>query len=177
MWRVLRIGALVIAVVIGLGIAAFVTVACLFREPELTTRVSDYPSLLRDWSPTGLVDHFPKTIPTQASGVSLSAYPGFLQGSGFFQLRMKLPPQEVEVIAARTKAAAVRSCPNQCTNNIEDPESWSLPDLVAGTTPERGFPPDFVVYALETDGDWNHPTGKGIAVSVARSEVVYWAEK
>lgn len=177
MWRVVRIVALGIAIVLGLAIAAVMMIGWQFeRSLEGSTKVSDYPRLLKDWSQTGLVDHFPRTIPTQATNVSMAELPGFMQGSGYLQLRMKLPPQEVEAIAARTKVAAVRSCPSQCSRFIEDPEFWSIPDLAAGTKLERGFPPDFVVYALETDGDWNHPTGKGIAVSVARSEVVYWAE-
>lgn len=179
MWRVLRILAIAIAVVFGLAVAGVMVVAWQFdRALEGSTKVSDYPRLLEDWSPTGLVDHFPKEIPGNATNVSMSELPGFMQGAGHLQLRMKLPPQEIEVIAARAKAAAVRSCPSQCGRYIEDPEFWSVPDLAAGTSkPERRFPPDFVVYALETNGDWNHPSGKGIAVSVSRSEVVYWAEQ
>jgi len=180
MWRVLRIVAivmaLVVAIVIGLGVAFVVLVASPFEPPAGTTTVSDYPRVLKDWSPTGLVDHFPRTLPPSASNVSLAEFPGFLQGSGYFQLRMTLPPQEVEAILTRTKSAAVRRCPTQCTVYIEDPEYWEVPRLAAGNEKEMKFPPDFVVYALETDGEWNHPTGKGIAISPTRSEVVYWAD-
>ena len=166
---------------LGLGVVGFLVLAWLFvhaidQSLDGTTRVSDYPRLLEDWSAMGLVDHFPKTIPAEAADVSLAALPGVLQGSGYLQLRMKLPPQEVAAILAATKAKAVRHCPGQCPDNIEDPEFWAVPRLVAGNKPEGRFPPDFVVYALQTDGDWNHPTGKGVAVSVTRSEVVYWAD-
>src|SRR4051812_27551860 len=98
MQRALRIIAIVAAVLIGLGGGAAVTMASPLQLPTLTTRVSAYPALLEDWSPTGLVGHFPRTIPTTATNVSVAALPGFMQGSGFFQVRMKLPPQEVAAI-------------------------------------------------------------------------------
>ncbi len=141
-----------------------------------TTRIDAYPGVLKDWAETGMVDHFPRTIPPQARNVSLSAYPGMLQGSGSFQLRMTLPAAEVAAIDERMKSRAVRRCPPQCTDGIEDPEFWVVPYLEAGQKDDTvSFERDFVVYALYTDGDWNHPTGKGVAVSVKRNEVVYWA--
>lgn len=141
-----------------------------------TTRLDAYPRLLKDWAETGMVDHFPRAIPAQARNVSLEAYPGMLQGSGSFQLRMTLPGAEVAAIDQRMKARPVRRCPPECTNGVEDPDFWSVPRLEAGQKDDSvSFERDFVVYALYTDGDWNHPTGKGIAVSVKRNEVVYWA--
>lgn len=141
-----------------------------------TTRLDAYPALLKDWAETGMVDHFPRTIPSQARNVSLEAYPGMLQGSGSFQLRMTLPPAEVTAIETRMKAQAMRRCPPQCTTGIGEPEFWAVPYLQAGQKDDSvSFERDFVVYAIYTDGDWNHPTGKGIAVSVKRNEVVYWA--
>lgn len=179
MKRFLKILAIVVAGVLALLIligAAFVWMIGQALDPGPETRVSAYSSLLKDWSEMGVVDGFPKTIPANATDVSLHARPGILQGSGHFQLRMKLPPADVAAIEARAKAAAVRTCPPQCTDYIEEPEFWSVPWLHAGETESGRFPSDFVVYALETDGDWNHPTGEGVAVSRARNEVIYWAD-
>jgi hypothetical protein len=148
----------------------------LIEGSKPTTRLDAYPSLLKDWAETGMVDHFSRAIPAQARNVSLKAYPGMLQGSGSFQLRMTLPAAEVAAIDARMQTEAMRRCPPECTRGIDEPEFWSVPRLEAGQTDEGDtFERDFVVYALYTDGDWNHPTGKGIAVSVKRNEVVYWA--
>lgn len=171
MRRPMRIPGWMLVVMLGLGL-----VTCGPLGPEVATRASDYQTLLRGWEPADLTDHFPRTIPADATHVSLAAFPGFLQGKAFFQLRMTLPPSEIEAIRARAMARAIRSCPSQCTDAIQDPAFWSVPTLIAGSPSDERFPSDFVVYAFETNRDWNHPTGKGVAISVARGEVVYWAE-
>lgn len=92
---------------------------------------------------------------------------------------MRLPAPEVSRIESEARSRAVRICPEQCGSNISEPGYWSVPDLEAGVKADEvsiNFPPDFVVYAFETDGDWNHPTGSGVAISRRRSEVVYWAQ-
>lgn len=179
MKRLLKILVVVVAVVLAVLIllaVAFVWIVGQALDPEPETKVSAYEGLLAEWSGMGVVDGFPKRIPANATEVRLHAMPGVLQGSGHFQLRMKLPAADIAAIEARAKAAAVRSCPSLCTTAIEDPEFWKVPLLHAGSQDGEPFPEDFIVYALETDGDWNHPTGEGVAISRARSEVVYWAD-
>lgn len=177
MRRSVRVAGIFVAIVIGLGLTIVMVAAWLFwQATATTTKISAYPTLLKEWAPTGLVDHFPAMLQPGATDISLAELPSFMQGSGAFQLRMRLPPDEIEAIARRARAKAVRSCPNQCSVDVEDPEYWHVPRLAAGSESEKRFPPDFVIYALETNGDWNHPRGKGIAISVARHEVVYWAE-
>lgn len=172
MRRLLKVG----SILVGIAIAGVAVAIWLFLPPAATTRTAAYPSLLKAWSDTGLVDHFPQALPPNATDVSLFADPGFLQGSGSFQLRMTLPKQDVQDILTRMKTTAVRSCPSQCTRSVEDPQFWNIPRLAAGQKDDVRFPPDFVVFALDTNGEWNHPRGKGVAISIERHEVVYWAE-
>ena len=67
----------------------------LFGPPAVETRPKQYSSLLAEWQKRGLVDHFPKTLPAEATNIKLSAFPGFLQGGGWFQLRLALPSGDV----------------------------------------------------------------------------------
>lgn len=166
------VGACLAGVTACVGLVAYQ----LNEQTKVTTKVAAYPRLLRDWSETGLVDHFPKTIPADATDVSLSVFPGFLQGSGWFQLRMKLPRKALEAINAQAAARAIRTCPDQCEMALDDPQLWMIPRLQAGPALVGDLEDEFTVYAFETDGDWNHHTGKGIAISLARGEVVYWGD-
>ena len=181
MKRLLRIVGIVVAVLVAIAVALCAAVVVMYigmsTSTATVTKVSAYPDVLEEWTSTGLVDHFPRTIPANATNVSLVAYPGAMQGSGFFQLRETLPLGDVQAILAETKASAIRSCPGQCPTGVEEPEFWHVPSLIEPDESEHQYPPDFVIYALETNGDWNHPSGKGVAISTARSEVVYWAEQ
>jgi hypothetical protein len=50
-----------------------------FGPPDVETRPKQYSSLLAEWQQRGrgLVDHFPKAIPPEATSPKLSAFPGF----------------------------------------------------------------------------------------------------
>src|SRR5690349_19478506 len=67
-------------------------------EPRTETRIEKYSALITEWTQTGLVAHFPNPLPATASNIRLSAFPGFLQGGAWFQIRLTLPPAEVSKV-------------------------------------------------------------------------------
>jgi hypothetical protein len=90
---------------IVLSLLSLVLVGCLV-EPKTETSPAKYSLLITNWTPTGLVAHFPNPLPPTASNVKLSAFPGFLQGGAWFQVRLTLPAAEVsKLYDDATKAA------------------------------------------------------------------------
>src|SRR5215471_1611133 len=74
--------------------------------PSAETNPKKYGKLITEWTPTGLVAHFPNPLPATASNVKLSAFPGMLQGGAWFQVRLTLPADQVsKVYDQATKVA------------------------------------------------------------------------
>src|SRR5689334_17824108 len=85
-----------------------VWLAVVIGLPFETTSVWTYRTVLKQWSETGLVKHFPVAVPAQAKNVRFSAEPGFLQGGAHIQLRMQLPAEEIASIQAKLQGATTR---------------------------------------------------------------------
>lgn len=152
--------------------------------PRETTSVRRYDEILAGWQPTGLVGHFPPTIPAGARHVRLSFFPGFLQGGAYFQVRMQLAPAEIRTIEAQMKQAA-DEWDQRCAELGDDDcdrEELLLMTPFHTADPRSGqtvFPSDYVLYLLHAEdhgGNWNHGQTAGVAISAQRNEVVYWAE-
>ena len=76
-----------VAIALAAGLAALRWLASAVRPPGETTDVAAYPSTLKQWSGSGLVAHFPASIPPQARNVWFAAAPGYLQAGAYIQLR------------------------------------------------------------------------------------------
>src|SRR2546425_4313348 len=76
--------------------------------PKVITDVRGYAAVLKEWSESGLVNHFPAVVPAQAGDVRFSAYPGGLQAGAYIQLRMQLRAEEVRQIELQHKQAATQ---------------------------------------------------------------------
>ena len=154
--------------------------------PTETTDVSRYPALLAQWQPTGLVSHFPATIPATARHVRFSAFPGFGQGSSWIQLRLTLPPGEVAAIASSARGAAGQvysggggefdqlnadpkhNWPTTTFHTADNPKQWEFPKTYTF----------FVIKAVDRGmGSWDPHDDYGIAISDSTNEVVYWADR
>jgi hypothetical protein len=143
--------------------------------PEETTSVAAYASTLKQWSSTGLVSHFPPSIPPNARNVHFAALPKFLQGGAYIQLRMQLPASEI---------AAIRNQLKNATSQVyKGGEKTSFPttDFRTSDDPKTTFefPNHFDLYVLsakDRSGDWNHGQTSGAAISTTTNEVVYWAD-
>jgi len=157
--------------------------------PEMETHVAKYPALLAEWSKTRLVTHFPPSIPAQASHVRVAAFPGFLQGGGFLQIRYQLPPAEVTALFAEAarKAKAFYDGGDlfSLVNDHLDPHPGGDNSGLAGTSfhtsgsNNEKFPADYRIFVFAAEdhgGMWNHGTSKGMVVSTKRHEVIYFAE-
>jgi len=156
-----------------------------FNPLHKETNISKYPALRKDWALTGLVNHFPMTIPPQATQVRLSAFRGFLQGSPWFQLRMQLPATEVQKIEASLQGATTHIYRGGSIFehfNKDQKNNWPTTNFHTADDPKQfAFPDDYTMYVLHAadraHGSWNHFDSCGMAISTKRNEVVYWADR
>jgi hypothetical protein len=148
--------------------------------PKTETNVAKYSKVLSAWIPTGLVDHFPSVVPATASNVRLSAFPGFMQGGAYIQIRMELPATKAKELYddASKKAKQFHDGGNFVTlvNERKDGLASTSPHTFDTGTYE--FPKDYRVFVLhaESTSQWNHGKSKGVVISLQRNEVIYFAE-
>src|SRR5688572_20860509 len=88
--------AIALLVVAG-GYAAFRFVG-LFIPGGETNDVDDYDAVMKQWTDSGLVTHFPRAIPANAKSVRFSACPAYMQSGAHVQLRLKLPSEQISQI-------------------------------------------------------------------------------
>ncbi len=157
---------------------------CDFDGPDETNDVREYVKTLKDWSASGLVAHFPPSVPPEAKRVRFSAYPGFLQGGAYIQLRMQLPPEAIKRIEARLKQETTHAyAGGDIFDHYNEDQKNNLPTTCFHTADDAAsavrFPDHYILYVLSAKdggGSWNHGETCGAAVSSTANEVVYWAE-
>src|SRR4029434_7676625 len=154
-----------------------------FRPPPVETRLTKYPALLAEWRKQGLAKHFPDAIPSNATTVKLSHFPGFLQGGAWLQLRLTLPPGTVakayEDASKRAKQFYDGGDGNDRLDNDEN--AIPGPDFVTSDDKVESFPADYRIFihygrSPEDAGfKWNHGQSYGVVISRKRNEVIYFA--
>jgi hypothetical protein len=147
--------------------------------------IDQYQDVLADWKGSGLIDHFPNSVPAEARNVKFSSFPGFLQGGGHVQLRVELPEAEVKSLYEHaTKIAKQHQDGGSSVtliNEREDGLSSTSPHTLAEGTYE--FSDDYRIFIFHAEPyrkgsghDWNHGESAGMVVSLQRNEVLYYAE-
>jgi len=151
--------------------------------PRTETNPKKYPALITEWTPTGLISHFPNPLPPTASNIKLSAFPGFLQGGAWFQVRLILPADEVSKIYDGATKVAKDFYDGGDFFKSTDSKDGGLPGTSFHTS-DHGhqieFPADYRVFVFaaqsSSGSSWNHGRSHGIVISKKRNEVVYYAE-
>ncbi len=129
------------------------------------------------------LQHFPSSIPENATNISFYWSKGFLQGSMYIQLRYVLPEAEIKTLlneCLKKKAT--------CPANKED-STYIMP-LSAGEKEVINWPDDFEIIVYNYGGRgywkdegygtqeyWDKLCTYGIALSQDRNEVVYWVQE
>ncbi|MDB4265427.1 hypothetical protein N9891_01615 [bacterium] len=168
---------------LGLGFAWMVYSSV--EGPEPVESIDQYQDVLADWKESGLIDHFPTSVPAEAGKVKFSSFPGFLQGGGHVQLRMELPEAEVRTLYEHATKIAKQHHDGGSSvtliNEREDGLSSSSPHTLAKGTYK--FPDDYRIFIFHAEPyrkgsghDWNHGESMGMVISLLRNEVLYYAE-
>ncbi|MES2508041.1 MAG: hypothetical protein V4599_15165 [Verrucomicrobiota bacterium] len=140
---------------------------------------------IKYYSESELDDHFPDQIPTEAKNVRFSFLPGFLMGGSHLYLQYETNPEAL----AKMRALAEKHRNPVCNlagfiADVPEINQFHRPfDLASKPFVDR-LGKDFDVYFFDKDFPemkqdewvWNHGQSHGIAISVQRKEVLFWAE-
>jgi hypothetical protein len=153
-------------------------------EPKTETSPTKYALLITNWTPTGLVSHFPNPLPPTVSDVKLSAFTGFLQGGAWFQVRLTLPAAEVSKLYDEATKMAKDFYDGGTTYTSVNSKTNGLPGTSFYTSDNKQgeFPADYRVFVFAAqDAGGNPPyqsgTCYGVVISKQRNEVIYYAER
>ena len=160
------------------------------------TNPKRYEELLRSFPAEH--SHFPQAIPSSATRVVLSFGPRFLRSSTHLQLRVKLPPEEVQAILAKHRQEALSVLPAAQAAEFPAPLTrFYTGDIQGGLeASSEAFPDGYLILCLgpyspreakelvdnlgkpghEYDMPFNNGESYGLAIDVSASEVIYWAE-
>jgi len=155
--------------------------------PRVEMRPRKYARLLSDWRVTGLISHFPKTIPRAAMNVRLSAFPGFMRGGAWFQIRMTLPPADVAARFAEATARAKAFYDGGDKYTLVNSTEGGLAGTSFHTAGPKDyfFPDDYRIFIYEARAHggpdprcspWWSGTSIGMVISQEKNEVIYFAE-
>jgi hypothetical protein len=165
------------------ALLSFALIGCSV-EPRIETSPQKYSTLITQWTPTGLVAHFPNPLPATASNIKLSAFPGFLQGGAWFQVRLTLPAAEVSKVYGDASKIAKDFYDGGTQFTSVTSKTNGLPGTYFHTSDNEKhveFPADyriFVFVAQDAGGNppWQSGTSYGVVISKQRNEVIYYAE-
>jgi hypothetical protein len=172
-----------VSVTLALLIALISSLGYLFSwgiSPVMTT--ASYGSILE--SGKNLTSHFPREIPNSAKNVRLYYSPRFLQGGSHFEIRYETSPAELEALVKKygAKALAVYDGSPDLFHYANETKGYPTAEFRdESNTGQAPLPSDFKVMVLESkppaDVSGNHDYSSGIAVSMKRLEVIYWADR
>lgn len=158
-------------------------VGCSLGQPVVETSPKKYAALMTDWTPTGLVSHFPNPLPSTASKLKLSAFPGYMQSGAWFQIRLTLPVDDVSQVYDDAVKTAKDFYDGGDFYKSTNSKKGGLPGTTFHTSDNdkpSDFPEDYRVFvfaAQSSGGDgWNHGKSHGVVISKQRNEVIYFAE-
>ncbi|MEH1920982.1 hypothetical protein [Nostoc sp.] len=154
-------------------------------EPKVITDASRYREIRNQlWSDNDQVKHFPNEIPADAKNVRIAYSPEILQGSSFFQIRLKEPPNKIEKLLSQYRSSAKHKYRGGNTNDhINQPNGVPTTFFYTSDSPTESFPPTYEILVLNTDDKgrpgfkWNHGDSYGVAINSSASEIIYWSEK
>ena len=157
-------------------------------RPE--TDPSDYKDVLEilEYRRRPWLQHFPSSIPGNATNTSFYWGKGFLQADVFMQLRFVLPEAETKTLLNESLKKKT-TIPAKLKNSNRDRPPFT--PLMAGVKEFIGdWPDDFEIIVFHYGGlgcymdegygtqeYWGEKFSYGIAISQCRNEVVYWTEE
>lgn len=153
-------------------------------ETETITNLRRYREIRSQlWSNQSQINHFPQNIPADAKDVHLAYSPGFLQGSSYFQLRLKQPPQEIKKILLNYRGIAKNKYQGGDTNDHTNlPNGVPTTFFYTSDSAQESFPATYEILVLNAENrgtpgfKWNHGDSYGVAIDSSASEIVYWTE-
>ncbi len=148
------------------------------------TSIREYHSLLGQYrvSNSRLTDHFPGSVPMEAKDVHFSHLPAFLQGGSHIQLRYSLPQNMIRELYKEYSRVKIKSFSGGNFNDhIHQPGGMPTTFDYSDKKGDRRFSGDFEIMVFDDRSNsksktWNHGRSHGVAISLQKNIIIYWAE-
>ncbi|MEM8805491.1 MAG: hypothetical protein AAGF01_05645 [Cyanobacteria bacterium P01_G01_bin.38] len=179
-WRVIGIGAvltLLITVFVGLiNVVGYSFVSA--GQP--VTDVSQYAEVRSSYS-NAPVNHFPETIPPEATDVKFYYRPGALQGPSSIQVWMQLPREMWSRLKAEYETVAQYRYTEEDRNSnafSSEEEAAAISHVSSFLTSDEhlSFPDSYeiLIFGFQDNADLDLVICYGVALNADPPEIVYW---
>jgi hypothetical protein len=155
------------------------------KQLQLITDTSKYQEIRNHkWTDIQQIQHFPSLIPTDTQVLQMAYSPGLKPGSSSLQIRLKEPQAKIKNLLTQYKKISQHQYHGGNTNNHSN-QLNGVPTTFFYTNDSETetFPSSYEILVLKAEDKsqpglkWNHGNSSGVAIDVASSEIVYWAEK
>ncbi|MDB9460264.1 hypothetical protein PN480_19760 [Dolichospermum circinale CS-1225] len=155
------------------------------KQLQLITDTSKYQEIRNHkWADIQQIQHFPPQIPANAQVLQMAYASGLIPGSSSLQIRLKQPPAKIKNLLTQYKKISQHQYQGGNTNNhINQPNGVPTTFFYTSDSDIETFPSSYEILVLNAEdksqpgSKWNHGNSYGVAIDVASSEIVYWAEK
>jgi hypothetical protein len=146
------------------------------KFPQITD-ISRYSEVSDSFENSPLVEHFPKTIPSEAKNIRFAYQPRIMQGAMFFELLMTLPKSQIDDLWIRYgNLEKYQFTEDKTINDIPEPMLYLIIDK--NNEVDQNF--SIFLISAESAGQedfiWNHGTMYGVGINKITFEVIYWLE-
>jgi hypothetical protein len=155
------------------------------KKIQLITDTSQYQEIRNHkWTDLQQIQHFPGQIPSDAQLLQMAYASGLTPGSSSLQVRLKQPPAKIKNLLTQYKKISQHQYRGGNTNNHSN-QANGVPTTFFYTSDSETetFPSSYEILVLKAEDKskpgtkWNHGNSHGVAIDVASSEIIYWAEK
>ncbi|MEA5620484.1 hypothetical protein VB711_21945 [Cronbergia sp. UHCC 0137] len=152
---------------------------------EIITDTSQYTKIRNQrWTDLGQIKHFPLAIPADAKDINMAYSDSLIQGNSFFQIRFKQSPEQIKKLFSEYSKKSLRQYRGGNTNDHSNqPKGVPTTFFYTSSIKTESFPNTYQILVLKAQDQgqagfkWNHGHSYGVAIDLAASEIVYWAEK
>jgi hypothetical protein len=155
------------------------------KQLQLITDTSQYPEIRNHkWTDIQQIQHFPGQISSDSQVLQMAYTSGVIPGSSSLQLRIKEPQTKIKNLLKQYKKISQHQYQGGNTNNhINQPNGVPTTFFYTSDSEIETFPSSYEILVLKAEdksqpgSKWNHGNSHGVAIDIASSEIVYWAEK
>jgi hypothetical protein len=171
----------------GLVIGGFLINKATSKTKQLQpiTDTSQYQEIRNhQWADIQQIQHFPGQIPSDSQVLQMAYASGLTPGSNSLQLRIKEPQAKIKNLLTQYKKISQHQYQGGNTNtHSNQPNGVPTTFFYTSDSETETFPSSYEILVLKAEdksqpgAKWNHGNSHGVAIDVASSEIIYWAEK
>ncbi|MFM7408309.1 MAG: hypothetical protein ACKO3K_17045 [Cuspidothrix sp.] len=155
------------------------------KQLQLITETSKYQEIRNHkWGNPQQIQHFPSQIPPDAQILQMAYASGLTPGTSSLQIRLKQPQTKIQNLLTQYKKISQHQYRGGNTNiHSNQPNGVPTTFFYTSDSETETFPSSYEILVLKAEDKsqpgykWNHGNSHGVAIDVASSEIIYWAEK